>query len=181
MKEIGFIIILPLVIIANVLWYWLKFDLKKHGYETHMFWGHFTDLVNASRVIRTTEDKTVKRTYTMILGSLIVVVIGFLTTAFNSFPSIDETRCNVFDSYLSHSYSGQLKKKFVDLDNHAVETLILINGENESTVYMNLNQKLYEFIEPGDLISKQPNDSAIIVKRGDETYEFIRKRGEFCR
>ena len=177
----GFVIILPLVITVNILWYWLKFDLKKHGFETHLFCGHFTDLVNVVRVIRNADDKSVKKVYSGVLGCIIAMTICVVMTAFNAFSSIGNSRCRVFDRYLSHSYSGQVKQKFIDRNNHAIESLILINSSKESTISMNLDLQLYEFVKPGDMVVKQANDSTILVSRGSKTFEYSRKRSEFCR
>jgi len=181
MDEARFIIILFLVVTANVLWYWLKFDLRKHGYKTSILTGHFADLANARQVIITNKDKSVANVYSAVLGFLTLTVIAFVIAVFYSFSSLTADRCDGFDSYLSHSYSDRLKEKFIDSDNHSVETLILLGNSKESTIYMNLNQRLYQFVEPGDFITKRFNDSTILVTRGDETFQYLLRRRDFCR
>jgi hypothetical protein len=49
-QEILTTILVTFVIGANVLWYSAKFFIRKHGGKSNLFWGHFRDFKELSKL-----------------------------------------------------------------------------------------------------------------------------------
>jgi len=77
-----------LVIALNGLWYYIKYVLHQHGYETHLFWGHFKDISNLQRLHAQEQDLGKKRNFKMLLFALYIGLGLFLIAAVMMFSSI---------------------------------------------------------------------------------------------
>ena len=121
-----------LVLIGNILWYWLKFDLKNKGYKIHYFYGHFNDLANAADVIKKSDNPQTKKTYRSVLFSIIGVIILMPTILFTNIPTFEDHRCKRFNDYLEHQVQGVVESKFINSSNHNIRTLNFNNGKRET-------------------------------------------------
>lgn len=76
------LLVILFVLLANILWYYIKYALHKKGYETHLFWGHWSDIANLHRLIKKERDENQKRLYKFLLfalySSLLLIIISFL-------------------------------------------------------------------------------------------------------
>ena len=77
------------VIVANVLWYYIKYLLRQNGYETHLFRSHFSDIVNLQHLMGNEDEPDKKRKYKIILIAFYSVIAlavgGFITLVYTSF------------------------------------------------------------------------------------------------
>jgi len=71
-------IIISLVVIGNILWYWIKFTLKENGYSVNWFWGHFNDIPNMFRLAKKTEDKKTRLRYYIMVWALLLSFLSFV-------------------------------------------------------------------------------------------------------
>lgn len=67
----------PFVILANGLWYFIKYVVAQNGYETHLFYGHFNDIANLHRLIRKEKDAHQKRFFTLLLIAFYSIFLFF--------------------------------------------------------------------------------------------------------
>ena len=93
MSIFSILTLILLVLTANILWFWLKSDLKKKGYETHFFSGHFHDLSNVADFIKNSEEPSTKRIYRNVLYSIIGIIILIPTIFFINIESFESNRC----------------------------------------------------------------------------------------
>jgi hypothetical protein len=70
------------VILANGLWYFIKYVVKQNGYETHLFWGHFGDIVNLHRLVNKEQDVSKKREYKILLFAFYSVIVLMVASLF---------------------------------------------------------------------------------------------------
>lgn len=168
-----------LALTGNILWYWLKHDLKNKGYKVNNFQGHFNDLQNASKVIRNSDGREIKHTYRWVLSSLIAVFILMPTVFFTNIELTGDWRCRRFNNYLEHEVNGVIDSKYIDKPNHAMKTLNLADGtkEDEITIFAT---GLYEFLQPGDSIYKISGNSELEVFRSGELTTFNVSQTDYC-
>ncbi len=76
------LLVILFVVLANILWYYIKYALHQKGYETHLFWGHWGDIVNLHRLIKKEQDGNQKKLYKILLfalySSLLLIIVSFL-------------------------------------------------------------------------------------------------------
>jgi hypothetical protein len=68
-----------LVLVANGLWYYIKYVVRQNGYESHLFWGHFGDIQNLHSLANTEQDTNKKKNFQYLLYAFYIVL--FLTLA----------------------------------------------------------------------------------------------------
>jgi len=73
-----FIALLFLSLIANGLWYYIKDVVRQNGYETHLFWGHWTDIVNLHRLVTREQDALKKEQFKLLLFIFYAVIFLFI-------------------------------------------------------------------------------------------------------
>ncbi len=73
-----FVINALVVLILNLMWLWVKQELKHNDYEVHFFRDHFSDLSNLSDLIDKTQDPGIKSNYRMVLRTIRVLLAMFL-------------------------------------------------------------------------------------------------------
>ena len=75
-----------IIIVGSALWYSIKHIVRQNGYETHYFWGHFTDIINFHRLINKEQSLTRKRKYIILLIAfyfvLVLIITGFILSAY---------------------------------------------------------------------------------------------------
>ncbi|MBK6265376.1 hypothetical protein JKA74_10025 [Marivirga sp. S37H4] len=168
-----------LALIGNILWYWLKFDLKNKGYKIQYFYGHFSDLAKATEVIKKTDEPRTKRTYRGILFSLILVIILMPIIFFMNMESTENRRCRRFNDYKLYSLNGTIAFKYIDKPNHAMETLSFEDGTEENEVPIFVDE-LFEFIQPGDSICKVSGSTELLVYRTGKLTTFKVDQKKYC-
>ena len=72
------------VIVANGLWYYIKFIVRQNGYESHLFWGHFGDIQNLHSLVSKEQDAAKK-------SNLQNLLFAFYITLFLSLASFVAT------------------------------------------------------------------------------------------
>jgi len=73
-----FIYLLFLIaIVFNILWFWVKFTLKRNGYKTNWFSNHLNDIPNIYRLEKKTEDPRKRKRYYYMAIALTVSILIF--------------------------------------------------------------------------------------------------------
>ncbi|MEQ8626066.1 hypothetical protein [Ekhidna sp.] len=85
------------VIVTNILWYWIKEELRKNGFKVHYFHHHLNDLTNFPILIKRTEDIERRVSYIRIKRSLYISMfvtficfvggVIFMILSFGSLPN----------------------------------------------------------------------------------------------
>ena len=81
-----FFTLIVLIIFINILWYWMKLELKSKGYKVGFFtsWSHYKDIPNMHRLARKERDPRSKKKYKRVLGAFYIsIVLVVLTTLFS--------------------------------------------------------------------------------------------------
>lgn len=169
-----------LVIVVNLLWFWLKNDLLDKGYETHLFKGHFSDLSKAAEVIKNTDHPKTKRTYRSVLYSIIATLILMPAIFFMNVPTMESHRCERFNDYLEHEVSGIIASKFINSSNHNMRTLNMNNGsrETQSLIFI---AELYDYLQENDSINKVSGSTEFSVYRKGTKRTFKAERSFWCK
>lgn len=80
-------LIVVFVLLANALWYWARFILRRRGFEVSWFSGHFGDLINLWRSSRDEPDEYTRTNLRALLGAIILCLLlsllGFVGFVFN--------------------------------------------------------------------------------------------------
>lgn len=167
-------LLLPLVLILNGLWYWGKSILRDNGYDVGS-WIHFPDIANIFQLAKRTQDKVLKtKCYTLGL-SLVVGLVLLPVAFFAAIPTIDDRRCDQRDRFLGKEWHGRLTKSYVDSQNHNSWTIELKSG-NRTFINSDFNWSQrddFEFLQPGDSLSKRRGDIYVTVIRNDQVKEII--------
>jgi hypothetical protein len=74
--------LIGLALIGNILFYKLKGILVKHGIDSHLLYGHFSDIIDFVSLINKTEDPERKRKFMILLISLLISLIAFVVVAY---------------------------------------------------------------------------------------------------
>ncbi|MFT5641870.1 MAG: hypothetical protein ACI9A7_001976 [Cyclobacteriaceae bacterium] len=180
MSIFAILALILLAIIGNLLWFWLKNDLKQLGYKTHFFRGHFNDLSNAAEVIKKTDDPQTKKTYRSVLFSIIGAIILMPTIFFTNIPTMRSHRCKRFNDYLEHQVQGVVESKFINSSNHNIRTLNLRDGKRETQTPIFVTE-LYEYLQPNDSISKISGYIELSVYRNGNERTFNVDRSFWCK
>lgn len=69
-----------LVLVGNVLWYYIKYVVKQNGHETHLFWGHLYDIINLYRLIGKEQDVNKKKYYKTLLLAFYFIMVSILAS-----------------------------------------------------------------------------------------------------
>lgn len=179
MNGISSTILIFLVLTANALWFWLKYDLKNKGYSTSLFFNHFQDLSNAVTVIKNSNDSHIKQKYKVVLFSIGGVIILMPIIFFSNIESTKDWRCEKFHNYLNYEITAKIESKYIDKPNHAMKTLNLTDGRQESNATIFI-KGLYDFLQPNDSIHKKAGNLEFLVYRNGETKTFIVDKSESC-
>lgn len=83
-------------------------------------------------------------------------------------------KCEVYERIKGRQIYGVVKAKYIDKNNHGVETIdLLSNGRNFTNYYLNADRSdFFQFVEAGDSIFKEINSSLIMVLRDETTHKF---------
>ena len=79
MNSSFFNVVIFLVLVANGLWYYIKYVVHQNGYESHLFWGHFGDIQNLHNLANKEQDANKKKKFQYLLYAFYTVL--FLTVA----------------------------------------------------------------------------------------------------
>jgi hypothetical protein len=60
----------------------LKGILVKHGIDSHLLYGHFSDIIDFVSLIYKTKDPERKRKFIILLVSLLISLIAFIVVAY---------------------------------------------------------------------------------------------------
>jgi hypothetical protein len=82
LSTISIFVLIGLALIVNVLFYRLKGILVKNGIDSHLLYGHFSDIVDFVSLINRTEDPERKKKFIIILISLVISLITFLIVVY---------------------------------------------------------------------------------------------------
>ena len=74
MNVIFFLVCFYTAVIMNGLWYYIKYVVRQHGYETRMFRGLWQDILSLQKLIEREQNTNKKRKYKTLLFSFYVVV-----------------------------------------------------------------------------------------------------------
>jgi len=90
MNEGLWLMIMFVGMVVNGLWYYIKHIVHENGYETHLFWGHWQDILNLQQLIAKEQDANKKIQFKTLLFSfyaiLFVMFVGFfIICVFNRF------------------------------------------------------------------------------------------------
>lgn len=77
-----------MVLVTTALWYFIKNVLHRNGYATHLFWGHFSDIINLHSLVNKTHNTEQKRNYILLLIAFyiafVLTIASFVLMAFSS-------------------------------------------------------------------------------------------------
>jgi hypothetical protein len=82
LSTISIFVLIGLALIVNVLFYRLKGILVKNGIDSHLLYGHFSDIVDFVSLINRTEDPERKKKFIILLISLVISLITFLIVVY---------------------------------------------------------------------------------------------------
>lgn len=82
LSTISIFVLIGLALIVNVLFYRLKGILVKNGIDSHLLYGHFSDIVDFVSLINRAEDPERKKKFIILLVSLLVSLIAFILVAY---------------------------------------------------------------------------------------------------
>ena len=74
--------LIVLALIGNILFYKLKGFLVKHGIDSHLLYGHISDIIDFVSLINRTEDPERKKKFIILLVSLLISLIAFIVVAY---------------------------------------------------------------------------------------------------
>ncbi len=74
--------LIVLALIGNILFYKLKGILVKHGIDSHLLYGHISDIIDFVSLINRTEDPERKKKFIILLVSLLISLIAFIVVAY---------------------------------------------------------------------------------------------------
>jgi hypothetical protein len=77
--------VIPIIVIANVLWYAIKILLRSKGYQIHWLYGHFSDVPNMVRLVTATPNTAIRVCYIALLVALLAAVAVFIFLAVRVF------------------------------------------------------------------------------------------------
>jgi len=82
LSTISIFVLIGLALIVNVLFYRLKGILVKNGIDSHLLYGHFSDIVDFVSLINRTEDPERKKKFIILLISLLISFISFIVVVY---------------------------------------------------------------------------------------------------
>lgn len=181
MENLLFNILFFLVLSANVASFWLKFDLKNHGYKTNLFWGHLRDIMNAREVMKTNEDEAVRKKYRIVLNTIAMAFISMSLFALNMFATKSERdkefADQIFQSYLNMQYEGVIVSKYIDSSKYKRKMLSL---EFDSAIEnYRVSSFIYDNSKVGDYLIKTQKDSTSYLIQNTDTLKYTRHREDF--
>lgn len=181
MENFLFDILFFIVLAANIASFWLKFDLKKHGYKTNLFWGQIRDLINAREVMKTSDNLNVRKKYRIVLNLIAVAIISIGLFAMSMFATREE-RDNeiadqIFQNYLNRQFEGIVLAKYIDSSKYKTKRVTLeLDSIKENYGVSNF---IYKSAEIGDYVVKNQGDSTTLLVLESDTLKFVKRREEF--
>lgn len=168
-----------IIILANLLGYWVKSIVKNSGYSIRYSSGHFQDTKNLFKLAKSTVDKKSRLKY-LIIGyfeiGLIITLVVFIVRLFLSFPSLNDSACNRLKDFKSYKYDYLVVNKYLDSTQHSYPTLVL--QDSQGNIFQNQdllmdNSGLFDFLTSGDSIRKQQGTVLVKVKNNkiDTTFK----------
>jgi hypothetical protein len=106
---------------------------------------------------------------------LLIVIVGALVAALSYFMSESGSTSDMcefhFDLFKTELNSATVSNKFVDKRNHSIETVLISYGKEEYVLLLipDSNNKDFEYLKIGDVISKPAHSLTFMVNGG---YEF---------
>ena len=164
--------IIVLVVILNILAYWIKYILKSKGYPVSWFSKHLRDIPNLWRLFGKTKKASERLLY-FILGTVLpILTIVFIVAAFLQMKDFTEVDwCKLQEQFRQTEWSGIVTNKYIDKPNHSYETIeIKSHGQIQKiqnwVLFQNGN---FEQIEVGDsIVKKQGLVNVSLYKSGQE-------------
>jgi hypothetical protein len=174
-----FIPIFIIVVLGNILGYWVKSIVMNNGYSVKYFSGHFQDTKNLFKLVKSTVDKNLKLKYLIIGLSEIFLLISFLffgIRLFLSFPSLNDSACNSFKTFKNYKYDYLILNKYLDSTQHSYPTLVMQDAKGNKFESQDLimdNSGLFDFLITGDSITKKQGSDLVRVKNSkiDTTFQ----------
>lgn len=174
-----FIPIFVVVILGNILGYWVKSIVKDNGYSVKYFSGHFRDTLNLFKLVKSPIDKRTRTKYLIIAFSEIALTITFIVFGvhlFLSLPSLNDAACNRFKDFKSEELNAVVINKYLDSNEHSYSTLILEDKNGIITKNQDLvtdRSGLFDYILIGDTITKQGGTEfvKIVNAKRDSTFQ----------
>ncbi len=74
--------LIGLALIVNILFYRLKGILVKNGIDSHLLYGHISDIIDFVSLINRAEDPERKKKFIILLVSLLISLIAFILVAY---------------------------------------------------------------------------------------------------
>lgn len=82
-QEILTMILVTFVVCANILWYSAKFFIRKHGGKSNLFWGHFQDFKELSKLTSSEKPKVVSVEAKIYLYGIPFIVVAIFVFMFS--------------------------------------------------------------------------------------------------
>ncbi len=79
---ISIFVLIGLALIVNVLFYKMKGILVKNGIDSHLLYGHISDIIDFVSLINRTEDPERKKKLIILLVSLLISLIAFIVVVY---------------------------------------------------------------------------------------------------
>jgi CRISPR/Cas system Type II protein with McrA/HNH and RuvC-like nuclease domain len=95
----------------------------------------------------------------------------------------DKWRCQTYTDYLNIDQYGRLEKKYIDKENHARQTLLLVNRRTEKIEIdiPYIVKGLYDTLQIGDELIKEKGSDTTIVKRGKTEIKLTVDKTAWCK
>jgi hypothetical protein len=165
MDIVNLILVIFLSILSIVFLFWIKEILKKKGYKVSGFISP-TDYVKMFNLIFSTEDRSQKKKYIILLSASITSPVLMLVALTTGMDTVDDWQCKRYNDFLSYSMQGVVVDKYIDKPNHAFKTLIVAsnNGNFKDVEISIFVPEVYELIAKGDTIVKELNSPNVLIK-----------------
>ena len=82
-QEILTTILVSFVLGANILWYSAKFFIRKHGGKSNLFWGHFRDFKELSKLASSEHSKGINIEAKVYLYGIPLIVVAMFVFMFS--------------------------------------------------------------------------------------------------
>ena len=106
-----------------------------------------------------------KLKYVIVLIYVVITVIA-LSIWLGDIPNSAEQHNNFIESYRIESYSGIIKRKYVDKKQHGYKTIVIDENYIERSILLDYEKGgLYNYLQVGDSVIKKENSLKINVLR----------------
>ena len=169
--EFTFERIVTLVIIINIIAYWIKFILKSKGYTISWLYNHHHDFVNIWKLLGKTK-KFSERVLYFVIGTVYpILIVIFIYAAFlqvSTNPNFDP--CVYQEKFRQSDWNGIVVKKYIDQSKRSLKTIEIENEDGNLNKIQNwvlFQNGNYEKIELGDSIVKKQDLIFVSLYKSD--------------